>query len=676
MKNNKDLYKQFNLPTYIKGKSFADASKSIKKKFEGRNDKASKETEQALMQRLADMQEHIKAEQAPPQQYQQPNQQMQPGMDQMAQQPMQMDPTQMQMAMGGNTHMMPDGTRMPGKTHDMTMNQQQMFLGGLLGGEKKAGFMEASGQAAGKAGPGAYLQGAETVFNSADSMFGKTGVDTSGATGNLKRHDTVAATAGATLKGAAAGAQIGGPLGAAVGGAVGLVGGIVGGKRKNDDIKDANQNFDIGSVNKPLNAFAFGGGMMGPGDKVKTENSGTENVTDKSLNTLNEKTGMEFDRETANRLFYRNSENKMSDLNMGKYKDSNYFNVNKQTDSNMYNINPTSSNPQNAQGYADQMNEIKKLNPNAQFADNGYQDFQNRKAMGGYTNDYVLGGKKDSKYIDRDTNQSNADGFTNDMGDLMFDPKKSNEVKSTDATKPNFWDKAGKFAKNNTDLLRAAPALTDGLQLLNQEKPEIETRQKLDSKYNPQLIDESRIQRDILANQSNTNRSLQNIAGGSKGFVASNMAGSDLNASRAIGDAAVKAQSQNNAQRQYGQQFDARSDQFNIGQNNLEQDLTDRNKAAYDSNKSQLIDSMGDNLSKMGQEELYKQFPERLGLKTNSKGEININGKNYTKEEIDNLTPDEKAAIIKEKERRQSQNQNAMGGYQSSFTSHMDYLKQ
>tara|TARA_R110000772_G_scaffold62241_2_gene140006 strand:+ start:3 stop:1691 length:1689 start_codon:yes stop_codon:yes gene_type:complete len=562
-------------------------------------------------------------------------------MDQMAQQPMQMDPTQMQMAMGGNTHMMPDGTRMPGKTHDMAM-------GGAV--DPMSMILEKG------------VEGAGMAVDGAVSAFGKTGINTSG---NQRYQKEKVDIAGGMKD------WISNPMGG-----IKMLGDVIGTGKANKDIAQANQNFDIGSVNKPLNAFAFGGGMMGPGDKVKAKGDGKEEVTDNSLNILNKKTGMEFDRETANRLFYRNSENKMSDLNMGKYKDSNYFNVNKQTDSNMYNINPTSSNPQNAQGYADQMNEIKKLNPNAQFADNGYQDFQNRKAMGGYTNDYVLGGKKDSKYIDRDTNQSNADGFTNDMGDLMFDPKKSNEVKSTDATKPNFWDKAGKFAKNNTDLLRAAPALTDGLQLLNQEKPEIETRQKLDSKYNPQLIDESRIQRDILANQSNTNRSLQNIAGGSKGFVASNMAGSDLNASRAIGDAAVKAQSQNNAQLQYGQQFDARSDQFNIGQNNLEQDLTDRNKAAYDSNKSQLIDSMGDNLSKMGQEELYKQFPERLGLKTNSKGEININGKNYTKEEIDNLTPDEKAAIIKEKERRESQNQNAMGGYQSSFTSHMDYLKQ
>jgi hypothetical protein len=685
MKNNKDLYKKFNLPTYIKGKSFADASKAIKKKFEGRNDRASKETEQALMQRLADMQEHIKAEQAPPQQYQQPNQQMQPGMDQMAQQPMQqgqqpmqMDPTQMQ------------------------MGQRQMFLGGLLGGEKGAGFMEASGQAAGKAGPGAYLQGAETVFNSANDIFGKTGIDTSGATGNLKRHDTVGATAGATLKGASAGAQIGGPLGAAIGGAVGLTGGIIGGKRKNDDIKEANQNFDIASVNKPLNAFALGGGMMGPGDKIKTKNDGKEEVTDDNLSFLNEKTGMGFDRETANRLFYRNSENNMSDLNMGKYKDSNYFNVNKQTDGNMYNINPTSSNPQNAQGYADQMNEIKKLNPNAKFTDNGYQDFQNRKAMGGYQNQLAdgLDGRKAPLVgpgaafgvLDRleggfNSLQSLNNNIDSKVGtdkipqSFVDKTTKANNAVNKDRNKnvdPSFWDKAGKFAKNNGDLLRATPLLTDAIQLRNLNKDGYDkvSYQNVDSKYDPQLIDESRIQRDILANQGNTSRSLQNVAGGSKGFVAANMAGSAVNAAKGIAQGAVSSQAQNNAQLQYGQQFDRQGDQFNIGMNTQAQKDEAANKGVFLSNKSKLIDSIGDNASKLGDEELYKQFPERLGLKFNSKGETMINGKAYTKEEIDNLTPDEKAAIIKEKEKRQSQNQNAMGGYQSSFTSHMDYLKQ
>lgn len=58
------LITEFNLPKYIKGKTFAEASKLIDKKFEGRNDSASLETKEALMERLQQAQEYIKMQNA------------------------------------------------------------------------------------------------------------------------------------------------------------------------------------------------------------------------------------------------------------------------------------------------------------------------------------------------------------------------------------------------------------------------------------------------------------------------------------------------------------------------------------------------------------------------------------------------------------------------------------
>lgn len=58
MKN--DIIKQFNLPKYVKGKSFAEASKAIEKKFEDRNDKYAIETKEELLGRLAEAQESVK----------------------------------------------------------------------------------------------------------------------------------------------------------------------------------------------------------------------------------------------------------------------------------------------------------------------------------------------------------------------------------------------------------------------------------------------------------------------------------------------------------------------------------------------------------------------------------------------------------------------------------------
>lgn len=58
MKQN--LIKQFNLPSYIKGKSFAEASKAIEKRFKDRNDKISLDTKESLLKRLSEAQEAIK----------------------------------------------------------------------------------------------------------------------------------------------------------------------------------------------------------------------------------------------------------------------------------------------------------------------------------------------------------------------------------------------------------------------------------------------------------------------------------------------------------------------------------------------------------------------------------------------------------------------------------------
>lgn len=59
----KEIIKSFNLPGYVKGKTFADASKAIEKKFEGRNDKASLDTKQEFLERLASAQENVRGPQ-------------------------------------------------------------------------------------------------------------------------------------------------------------------------------------------------------------------------------------------------------------------------------------------------------------------------------------------------------------------------------------------------------------------------------------------------------------------------------------------------------------------------------------------------------------------------------------------------------------------------------------
>lgn len=95
----KELTKKFNLPRYIDGKSFAEASKIIESKFKGRTDKEAMDTKNDLMSRLRDAQEHVKEMQA-----------YKESADSTSQ----------------PTHTMPDGTEMAGAEHP----QNQYGYGG------------------------------------------------------------------------------------------------------------------------------------------------------------------------------------------------------------------------------------------------------------------------------------------------------------------------------------------------------------------------------------------------------------------------------------------------------------------------------------------------------------------------------------------------------------------
>lgn len=91
----KEITQKFNLPKYIHGKSFAEASKIIEGKFKGRTDKEAMDTKEDLMSRLRDAQEYVKEVQAYKEEPAQPAQAEEP------------------------THTMPDGTEMPGAQHQM-----------------------------------------------------------------------------------------------------------------------------------------------------------------------------------------------------------------------------------------------------------------------------------------------------------------------------------------------------------------------------------------------------------------------------------------------------------------------------------------------------------------------------------------------------------------------------
>ena len=200
-----DIIKDFALPTYIKGKSFADASKAIDSKFKDRVDNASIATKKELLERLASAQEHIKMKE--------------------------------EIATAASTN--------------------QMFNGGVVGqGLAKDATIEQQGEAiAGITG----AAGAALDFG--NQMFGDTGIDSSGLAGRQEQTNVGMGAASGAIKGASAGAAFG-PVGALAGGVIGGAAGLIGGSRANKKVHEGNMNASRIENNKFSNDFRDGGPLF------------------------------------------------------------------------------------------------------------------------------------------------------------------------------------------------------------------------------------------------------------------------------------------------------------------------------------------------------------------------------------------------------------------------------
>jgi hypothetical protein len=121
---------------------------------------------------------------------------------------------------------------------------------------------------------------ATTALDLGQTAFGKSGIDTSGATnvdpGSVK--PGLMGVSGA-LKGAQAGSMFG-PIGTGVGAAIGLGAGLVGGFKAKKDALKAHQNFEIAQSNKMISDFAMGGNMYAGGGPLKPWQLPSSKITD------------------------------------------------------------------------------------------------------------------------------------------------------------------------------------------------------------------------------------------------------------------------------------------------------------------------------------------------------------------------------------------------------------
>lgn len=638
---------RFKLPAYVAGKSFAEASKLINKKFEGRNDVISTRTKNELLKRLATAQETMKAE-------------------------AELEQAEMNKSMDINPE----------------ENITQFAQGGeLLGSLSALGASGALGQHTG-------IGQVTTAVDLGNTAFGDTGINTSGAVDadpNAIKPGMMGVTG--ALKGAQAGSMFG-PIGTGVGAAIGLGAGLIGGSRAKKDALKAHQNFEIGESNQKLSNFALGGMMNGDPIKSKSKPIAGDvvNNSDPRLKELNNATGLEFTKEGANAI------SRPIDTNIGSFKrpwkiqtgvtndkgeSGYYYWYNDPNNTENFDINTGRefiSNSVHQEG-------LKSLDPNvknnsvAKYLEttggkynrpvdmNVYGpevDPITKKAYGGKINKYQNGGPFDN-LLDNSEHTKGTYGkpepkevINDQLGDVLknleYVKNQNKQVGDENPDEKSILKKSGDWVKNNYgDILRYAPTAMNALQLHKLNKAGYDKVNPIlnNTKYNPEYMDEKALTNQINAEANYSTNALANASNGSMGSLRNSILASQLNKTKGLSDAYAKVADVNRNEDKSAQSFNNAILEANIGRRIGAEDKTAMNKGVFETQKSKLLGQIGTDLGQIGKEQVYKKYPKMMGLGYNWNGEYFINektGDKKTKDEADTL---------------ENQNKNASGGFLS-----------
>ena len=660
---NEDLVKESNLPGYIKGKTFANASKAINDKFKDRNDIHSNATKKELLDRLSEAQEYLKMQE------QQINQSMQANMQTPEY------PEQNQMFLGG------DGTPL--------QVLQGIGASGILG--QNTGINQVT-----------------TALDLSQTAFGKSGIDTSGATDA----DPGAIKPGMMgLSGAAKGAQAGmmfGPWGATVGGAIGLTAGLIGGSRAKKDALKAHQNFEIGQSNQKISNFAFGGNLIGEPLKEKTlktpvtkeelsnlnnnPSNNLEPVSSRNRKMVGLQSGV-FNDKRGNGYYYY-YDKKPGDLGFNPELHRNFVTEENHSSGQRLRLSDGTQNPLYNYELHNYLSANKpfalggnmyegggplkpwRLPSSTMYDDPNYSGGFGFKPMKGapYASELPLDQQVNIKYNNTPKGSYYKNAF-NQMGkpqiqnNIGFESKlKYNDPDSITLTPEQLQEnngysnpelapqnkleqilgKVGQYAKDNYgNALRYAPVAMNAYQLAKMGKPEVETLDRLGNRYNPQYMDERALTNQINAETNYGAKAMADASNGSLGALRNNILGVGLNKTKALSNAYAQAAEVNRNENKAGQQFNLGVNQINMGQSNMEKDINARNRGAYKTEKSRLLGQIGTDLGNIGKEEVFKKQAEKMTGYSWMGNYINSNPEYKSKfNEIDasNLSEQEKYA--------------------------------
>jgi len=496
---------QFNLPKYLKGKTFAEASKILDDKFKDRTDAESVATMNEMQGRLKQAQEFVKAKQ-----------------EELSKPKVDANST------GDNK---------------MFMGGALSAEGGLFGSSATEGFLGGAKGAEGAAeGPGVgAIMGAATGALNLAKMVGNNKVDTSGRT-SVEYTDR----AGNAAQGAMSGAKVGGAIVPGLGHAIGAIGG--------------------GLI----------GGFSGPSDKDVSKAKAN------NLYASMKDTGMEGSNVAKFGLDLKNY------LDQLPSKDVDFMAMN-DADMMDQNFGKPFANP--VAKAMDLSGMTAGVNPLGERSPASAMDMSGIDAAGTYN--------------PLDEHQQ--------LGAGSF---------GSNAPTPSFKDKARFGASKilSPENLRYAPAAMNISQLSNLEQPKDIAFGRSNRKYEQQLVDEQGLQNTVRQATASNRDALLSSAGGSSSKARAALLGSQLQGTKALSQAYQQAGAENRGEARSAQAFDQATEKFNIGQADKAKLTNLQRDAAYQTNKSKLLSQIGQDLGGIGQEELFKKYPELAGLGYDSKG--------------------------------------------------------
>ena len=567
-----DIMSKFNLPKYLKGKSFSEASKCISDKFKDRNSPEDIETMNEMQGRLKQAQEFVKSEQEAR--------------------------TRPQAATADDFVPGEQNTGAGAPAPEQAPGQNGYALGGLL---------EMAGGAQGLA---------EGAMGMASGMFGgQTGSTVSGA-----------------LDGASKGSQFG-PWGAAIGAGIGGITGFLDGGASEDEF-DKQQRIETNTThNKASNAYKTGGQLLAnsfrTGDDLDPPTGPPLAIEEKSYptnewwNKTRVSPGPGQAPAVAPQEAATSPTNSTEPLNKwwdttktfnpdptepkvapGMEKGQGNFMkpIPEEGNSQWWKKNPFPKNPVNPLRTAYNTN---PASPVSTSTTTNTIDTKTPLASQVNTRDKVKGlsalptiGVQES--IDLDRNLMERRNPDNDKG--LSDNNDSN----------NSFDLA--------EMLRYAPAAMNMGQLANMKKPEPIALDRLGNRYNEQRVDERGLQNSVRESVDNNRDAILSSSGGSGSAARRNLIASQLQGSKAMSNAYQSATGENRQEARNAQKFNLGIDQANIAQANNETNLNLEQRAAYQTNKSKLLSQLGNDLGGVGTEEMFKKYPELMGMNYNWKG--------------------------------------------------------